>query len=183
MKSSWKLPAVEHYRVLFEVGSFSGLSDGELLARFVEREADTAEIAFAALVERHGLAGMRICRSIVRNEHDAEDTFQATFLILATKAGRLRVRDSLGPWLSAVAQRVARGAGGGRLLGRLASYVPRSRSPCANRGLMAAQTCHRSCTRKWIGSPSGIGCRCCSATLKAIRTRRLPGGWGGRWGR
>jgi RNA polymerase sigma factor (sigma-70 family) len=110
MKSSWKLPAVEHYRVLFEVGSFSGLSDGELLARFVEREADTAEIAFAALVERHGLAVMRICRSIVRNEHDAEDAFQATFLILATKASRLRVQDSLGPWLSAVAQRVARGA-------------------------------------------------------------------------
>jgi RNA polymerase sigma factor (sigma-70 family) len=110
MRHSRKLPVHEHYRVLFEVGSFCGLSDGELLARFVEREADTAEMAFAVLVERHATAVMRICRSVVRSEHDAEDAFQATFLILATKAGGLRVRESLGPWLAAVAQRVARGA-------------------------------------------------------------------------
>ena len=101
----WALPAV-----LFEAGSFSGLSDGELLARFVDQEGDTGELAFAVLVERHAAAVMRVCRAIVRNEHDAEDAFQATFLILATKADGLRVRESLGPWLSAVAQRVARGA-------------------------------------------------------------------------
>ena len=48
-------------------------------------------MAFVALVERHAGAVMRICRAIVRNEHDAEDAFQATFLVLAAKAGRLRV--------------------------------------------------------------------------------------------
>ncbi len=110
MKHSRKMPAVGHYRVLFEVGCLSGLSDGELLAGFLNREGDTAELAFAALVERHARMVMRICRAILRNEHDAEDAFQATFLVLATKAGRLRVRESLGPWLSAVARRIGRGA-------------------------------------------------------------------------
>ena len=111
MKQSRKLAVLRDCRVLFEAGSFSGLSDGELLARFVEREGDTAEMAFVALVERHAGAVMRICRAIVRNEHDAEDAFQATFLVLAAKAGRLRVRESLGPWLGAVARRV-RGCAG-----------------------------------------------------------------------
>ncbi len=110
MKHSRTLPVPGHYRVLFEAGSFSGLSDGELLAHFVKRESDAAELAFAALVERHASMVLCTCRSIVGNEHDAEDAFQATFLILATKAGSLRVRESLGPWLTAVAHRVSRGA-------------------------------------------------------------------------
>jgi RNA polymerase sigma factor (sigma-70 family) len=110
MRHSRKLPVLAHYRALFEVGSFSGQSDGELLARFVNREGDSGQVAFTALVERHASKVLRICRSIVRNEHDAEDAFQATFLILATKADNLRATDSLGPWLSAVAKRVSRGA-------------------------------------------------------------------------
>ncbi len=107
MKHSRNAALLRDHRVLFEFGSFAGLSDGELLARFLNRESAAAEPAFAALVERHGRAVLRICRGITGNEHDAEDAFQATFLILATKAGGLRVRDSLGPWLSAVAQRVS----------------------------------------------------------------------------
>ena len=108
------LPACRHYRVLFEVGSFSGLTDGELLARFVSREEQSAELAFTAIVERHASKVLRICRAVVRNEHDAEDAFQATFLVLATKAGKLQARESLGPWLFAVARRVAAGARAGR---------------------------------------------------------------------
>ncbi len=110
MKQSSKSPAYRHYRVLFEFGSFSGLSDGELLGRFVNRDDEAAEFAFAALVDRHASKVLRICRAIVRNEHDAEDAFQATFLVLATKAARLKARESLAPWLSAVARRVASGA-------------------------------------------------------------------------
>jgi RNA polymerase sigma-70 factor (ECF subfamily) len=53
---------------------------------------------------------LSICRAIVRNEHDAEDAFQATFLVLAIKARKLQAHESLGPWLSAVARRVASGA-------------------------------------------------------------------------
>ena len=110
MKHTRKPPVAGHYRALFEIGSFSGLSDAELLACFINREAELSELAFAAIVERHATAVLRICRAITRNEHDAEDAFQATFLILATKAAGLRVRESLGPWLCAVAERVSRGA-------------------------------------------------------------------------
>jgi RNA polymerase sigma-70 factor (ECF subfamily) len=83
----------------------------------VSREEQTAEIAFTAIVERHASKVLRICRAIVRNEHDAEDAFQATFLVLAGKAGKLQARESLGPWLFAVARRVAAGARA-RALGR-----------------------------------------------------------------
>jgi RNA polymerase sigma factor (sigma-70 family) len=119
MKHSKQVPAYRHYRLLFEVGSCSALTDGELLARFVTGKSDSAELAFAALVERHAAKVLRICRSVVRNEHDAEDAFQATFLVLATKATKLRARESLGPWLFAVARRVAAGARA-RALGRIA---------------------------------------------------------------
>ena len=100
MKQSVKSQAFRHYHVLFEFGSFSGLSDGELLGRFVNRNDEAAEYAFAALVDRHARTVLRICRAIVRNDHDAEDAFQATFLVLAAKAARLKARESLAPWLA-----------------------------------------------------------------------------------
>ena len=53
---------------------------------------------------------LHVCRAILRDEHDAEDAFQATFLVLVRKAGSLWVRDSLGPWLHQVACRAARAA-------------------------------------------------------------------------
>jgi RNA polymerase sigma factor (sigma-70 family) len=117
MARTRNLPAYRHYRVLFEVGSFSGLTDGELLARFVSREEQSAELAFTAIVERHASKVLRICRGVVRNAHDAEDAFQATFLVLASKAAKLQAHESLGPWLFAVARRVAAGARA-RALGR-----------------------------------------------------------------
>jgi RNA polymerase sigma factor (sigma-70 family) len=115
MKRSSKLPVLRHYRALFESGSFCGLSDGELLARFFTRDGDSAELAFAVLVERHASAVMRICKAIVGNASDAEDAFQATFLVLATKAGRLTVRETLAPWLASVARRISRRARGAAL--------------------------------------------------------------------
>src|SRR6202034_32705 len=57
--------------------------------------------------ERHGPMVLRLARSALVDEHTAHDAFQATFLILARKARSLWVRDSLGPWLHAVAYRVA----------------------------------------------------------------------------
>ena len=93
MKRSSKLPVHGHYRVLFEIGSFSGLSDGELLARFVNRPGEAAELAFAAIVERRAAAHPVHSHAavVVRNEHDAEDAFQATFLVLAVLTGRAGV--------------------------------------------------------------------------------------------
>ncbi len=60
------------------------LSDAILLERFVSRRE---EAAFVALVERHGPLVQRVCRRVLHNEHDVEDVFQATFLILAQSRG------------------------------------------------------------------------------------------------
>ncbi len=92
---------------LFELGTTGELTDGQLLERFATRDGESAEMAFAALVERHGPMVLRTCRSVLRDEHAAEDAFQATFLVLVQKAHGLWVRDSLGPWLHQVACRVS----------------------------------------------------------------------------
>jgi RNA polymerase sigma factor (sigma-70 family) len=89
------------------LGATGELSDRQLLERFVSGDGEPAELAFTALVERHGPMVLRVCRNALRNPHDAQDAFQATFLVLVQKARRLWVRDSLGPWLHRVAHRVA----------------------------------------------------------------------------
>jgi RNA polymerase sigma factor (sigma-70 family) len=82
----------------------SAASDGELLARFVtERDGE----AFAALVRRHGPMVLSVCRRVLRDRHDAEDAFQATFLVLAKKAGSVLNLRFLGGWLHGVAHRSA----------------------------------------------------------------------------
>lgn len=96
-----------HLGVLFHDGSTVGLTDGQLLERFATREGEAAELAFAAIVERHGGMVFLACRSLLRDEHDARDAFQATFLALVRKAGSLWVEDSIGPWLHRVACRAA----------------------------------------------------------------------------
>jgi RNA polymerase sigma factor (sigma-70 family) len=98
---------LKHIRSLFNVGVTAGLTDGQLLEQFARRHGEASELAFAALVERHGPMVLRTCRGIVRDEHDAQDAFQATFLILVRRGGALWVRDSLGPWFHRVACRVA----------------------------------------------------------------------------
>ena len=83
------------------------LSDAILLARFVSRRE---EEAFVALMERHGPLVQRICRRILRSEHDVEEVFQATFLVLARRAAAVSWGESVGGWLGAVAHRLAMGA-------------------------------------------------------------------------
>ncbi len=96
-----------HLWTLFNVGAIGALSDGQLLERFATGCGEPRELAFAALVERHGPFVLRVCRSVLRDENAAEDAFQATFLALARKAGSLRAQDSLAPWLHQAAYRAA----------------------------------------------------------------------------
>jgi|GEM_PF-4477130 len=93
-----------HIQRAFQAGSISGLSDGELLERFSTRND---ELAFEALVARHGPMVLRVCRNLLREESNVEDAFQATFLVLVRKAKAICLKDTLGPWLYAVATRVA----------------------------------------------------------------------------
>src|SRR5215831_5173537 len=98
---------LRHIHRLLEVQTTGDLSDRQLLERF-NRQRD--EAAFAALVRRHGGLVLGVCRRVLHNLHDAEDAFQATFLLLARNAVAIRKQESLAGWLHAVAYRTARAA-------------------------------------------------------------------------
>ena len=81
------------------------MSEGQLLARFVETKD---EAAFEALVSRFGPMVLGVCRQVLNDSHAADDAFQATFLVLVRRAKSIRDRDLLGNWLYGVALKVAR---------------------------------------------------------------------------
>jgi RNA polymerase sigma factor (sigma-70 family) len=95
---------------LFNVGALGGLADPELLKCFRNDRGRGGQDAFRILVERHGPMVLGLCRSLIPDSHEAEDAFQATFLVLVRKGHTIWVRDSVGPWLHGVATRVARRA-------------------------------------------------------------------------
>ena len=156
--------------VIFAFGTLAGMTDRELLERFVRRRGDEAEPAFAVLVSRHGPMVYSVCRGLLRNGHDAEEAFQATFLVLALKASSVRDPDLLGPWLHGVAHRTAR-----RLRDkdsrrrRHESEASMSATP-QSRGeppAMSPDEIEGRCTTKSRSSPSERGRPWSSATCRA----------------
>ena len=92
---------------LFGTGALGVMSDAELLECFRTDCGSAGHEAFRILVQRHGPMVLGLCRSLTCDPHDAEDAFQATFLVLVRKGHSIWVRDSVGPWLYGVAGRVA----------------------------------------------------------------------------
>ena len=84
-----------------------GLTDRQLLERFLTTHE---EATFEALLRRHGPMVLGVCRRVLANTHDAEDAFQATFLVLVQRAASITARESLGNWLYGVAYRTAQRA-------------------------------------------------------------------------
>ncbi len=116
--------APRNIRALFQVGTTVGLTDEQLLARFVDSEGGTGELAFAELVARHGPMVLRVCRMILRDAHDAEDAFQATFLVLARQSRSIRERGSAASWLHGVALSARSAAARRRAHERRAAEIP-----------------------------------------------------------
>src|SRR5262245_492736 len=108
-------------RTLAAARQAADMTDQELLHRFA---SDNDPLAFTALVERHGRRVFSVCRHVLRHTQDAEDAFQATFLVLARKARAIRKRQALASWLHGVAYRIAMKAK--RDAARRRSHEPRA---------------------------------------------------------
>jgi RNA polymerase sigma-70 factor (ECF subfamily) len=95
---------IRHLRAAALLHKGDGPTDGQLLELFLDRRE---EAAFEALLRRHGPMVLGVCQRVLRNVHDAEDAFQATFLVLARKAASIQPRERVGNWLYGVAYRTA----------------------------------------------------------------------------
>jgi RNA polymerase sigma factor (sigma-70 family) len=98
---------MNHLRRSALQGATETVGDDELLKRFV---AERDPLAFELLLRRHGPMVLGVCQRVIGNSHDAEDAFQATFLVLVRKAARIRPPRAVGSWLYGVAYRTALGA-------------------------------------------------------------------------
>ncbi len=104
MASGEQAAVLEGVRRIFDGGSAAGLGSDSLLRRFA---ATGDEAAFAGIVARHGPTVFAVCRRALRDPHDVEDAFQATFLVFVRRAGSIRDGEGVGPWLHGVARRVS----------------------------------------------------------------------------
>src|SRR5438132_6614906 len=96
MPSSQRTTFVDRVRRAAFLREAAQLTDGELLECYATHRD---EAAFEALVRRHGPMVLGVCRRLLQNPHDAEDAFQATFLVLVRKAAAIAPREKVGSWL------------------------------------------------------------------------------------
>jgi len=142
---------------LLDVPALGAVADGRLLELFVRRHD---QAAFSVLLSRYGPLVWHVGRRVLSNAHDAEDVFQATFLLLARKAGSIRRHESVASWLHGVAYRLAV-----QLRKQAARRKARERRAGTTRW---ATRCRRPHSPGW-GRPascraSGTGTRCCRPT-------------------
>jgi RNA polymerase sigma factor (sigma-70 family) len=107
MRAGSSRAVVGHLAALYRSGVAGPLGDEQLLERFLARRDESAEDAFAELVRRHGPMVLAVCRRVLRDAHEAEDAFQATFLVLSRKAASVMRREKVASWLYGVAVRTA----------------------------------------------------------------------------
>jgi RNA polymerase sigma factor (sigma-70 family) len=97
-------PVIDQLRRTVLLRDGAALTDGQLLQAFVQQKDDSA---FEVLLRRHGPMVLGVCRRVLRHHHDAEDAFQAVFLVLARKADSIVPREMVANWLHGVACRTA----------------------------------------------------------------------------
>src|SRR5437762_9519096 len=104
MATSQMSELVSHLRRTVLLRDGAGLTDGQLLEDYISRRD---EAALAALVQRHGPMVWGVCRRVLSSYHDAEDAFQATFLVLVRRAASIVAPELLANWLYGVAHQTA----------------------------------------------------------------------------
>ena len=160
-------------RMLRDIGVLVGFSDGQLLDRFTTGPSDSAELAFQTLVERHGPMVLAVCRQVLVDPNDAEDAFQATFLILFRRAGTIRNRAGLSGWLYGVAMRIAARAKSGRLAAAGSRHNASGR--CSGRiTALIGKKSRPSSTKSSPSCRRNTGRRSSSATSRVSRTKERP---------
>jgi RNA polymerase sigma factor (sigma-70 family) len=107
MSAGASVAVLRDIQALFDSGTASGLSDSQLLERLISGGDASAERAFEVLVLRHGPMVLQVCQNVLGNASDAQDAFQATFLVLVRHYRSIRRLESVGGWLYGVACRVA----------------------------------------------------------------------------
>ena len=132
---------VDQLRWIVHDGGQRTRTDGQLLDGFIGRQDESA---FAEIVRRHGPMVYGLCKRLLGNVHDAEDAFQATFMVLVRRARAVSPRELVGNWLYGVAYRVALDAAS-----RVSRRRARSRLPPSRRPSPAPQgkPCRSACSR------------------------------------
>jgi hypothetical protein len=152
------------------------LTDGQLLGRYVtSHDAATFEI----LVRRHGPMVLGVCRRLLPSLHDAEDAFQATFLVLVRKASTITPREAVGSWLYGVAYRAAQKVrvAAARRRSKEAQVAQLPEPSLLRRG--SGTTCCRSWTTNSLCCHRSFASRSSCATWRARPAEKQHANWAG----